>query len=121
MKQILIVEDDRDIRETVAELLTDHGYSVIVAANGQDAMDYLKKGVLPHLILLDLMMPIKDGFEFRVEQQSNPALSQIPVIIMSADGHTNLKKEKTKAVDYIKKPVDMAVMLDKIRTHSNNS
>lgn len=117
MKRILVIEDDYAIREATKELLTDNGYEVIEASNGQEGIDYLKKGLVPDLILLDLMMPIKDGFQFRVEQESDPRLCKIPVIIMSADGHLDSKIQKTRATDHINKPIDIHVMLDKIKLH----
>src|ERR1700745_2705321 len=105
-KTIMIVEDDPYIREVMQEVLQSEGYKTITAGNGQEALDYLKSSPQnPALIILDLMMPIKDGFAFRSEQLLDPKISSIPVVVMSADGHSGLKKIKTEALEYLKKPV----------------
>src|SRR5438046_2792257 len=85
--KILVVEDDPYIRESIQELLELESYTVACAANGKEALDYLEKigNGLPQLILLDLMMPVMDGFEFRRQQVTSPVLSKIPLIVMSAD------------------------------------
>lgn len=80
---VMVVDDDLDIREIVAEVLSDAGYSVVTAAHGADALELLKS-VTPKLILLDLNMPVMDGFDFRRAQQADPALAKIPTVVMSA-------------------------------------
>jgi CheY-like chemotaxis protein len=81
--RVLIVEDDRDIRETLVELLASAGYETAQAANGRDALDAARHA-RPQLIVLDLMMPVMDGWQFRSEQRRDPALAPIPVIVISA-------------------------------------
>src|SRR5882724_6348202 len=82
---ILIVEDETDIRFIVTEILADEGYAVAGVANGLEALTYLRQhDDQPCLILLDLGMPVMSGWEFRAEQQRDPALATIPVIVMSA-------------------------------------
>jgi len=83
-KRVLIVEDDADIRETLAEFLRDEGYDVACAQHGRDALDQLKVSALPSVILLDLSMPVMDGFEFRSEQLKDPRLASIPVVVITA-------------------------------------
>lgn len=114
MKLILLVEDDHDIRDSMVELLTDAGYGVATAGNGAEALAYLAAQPRPHLILLDLMMPVMDGFTFREEQQKNADWSRIPVVVMSADGHVIEKQARTGAADYLKKPVDIDDLLHTI-------
>jgi CheY-like chemotaxis protein len=110
--QILIIEDDRSISEALSELLQSEGYSVVTAFNGQEGLDLLVKSpVLPRVILLDLMMPVKDGFQFRDEQLRNPKIAGVPVVVMSADGHVQEKKARIGALDYIRKPVDVETYL----------
>jgi CheY-like chemotaxis protein len=81
---VLVVEDDSSVREMMATLLTMEGYEATTAENGQAALDQLHTGYKPHVILLDLMMPVMDGFAFRDEQQHDPNLADIPVIVLTA-------------------------------------
>lgn len=112
-KKILLVEDDQDIRETLIELLEGEGYEVLYAENGQVGLDKLAKiSVLPNLILLDLMMPIKDGFQFCLEKDANPKFSHLPVVIMSADGHIRENQQRVNAHAYLKKPLDIYEIID---------
>ncbi len=112
---ILIVEDDADLREMMAQLLTLEGYRAETVANGRDALDYLHRGDRPDLILLDLMMPIMDGWEFRRRQREDPALADVPVVVLSA-------LDQTRAADlggtaFLKKPLDFDRLLDLVRQY----
>ena len=81
----MVVDDDHDIRESFASLLTDAGMEVTVAQNGREALAVLRSSDPPPcLIFLDLMMPVMDGFEFRQEQCRDPGLATIPVIVITA-------------------------------------
>ena len=82
---VLIVEDDASVREMMAEFLNLEGFRPITVANGREALKYLKNGGEAGVILLDLMMPVMTGFDFRREQQRDPALAAIPVIVLSAN------------------------------------
>lgn len=82
--RILIVEDDGPIRETVAELLEDEGYEVECAVNGADALARLERSDVPSLILLDLTMPVMDGWSFRATQRRDPRLALIPTVVVTA-------------------------------------
>jgi CheY-like chemotaxis protein len=110
-KTVFIIEDDTDIRDSLAELLELEGYQVITASNGHEGLDRLTAlgDRLPEVILLDLMMPIKDGFEFRHEQLAHPKWSSIPVIVMSADANVSqkLKSSGFPVPAYLKKPVNL--------------
>jgi CheY-like chemotaxis protein len=83
---VMVVDDDDDIRETLAGLLEDEGYGVAAICDGRQALDALEGGLLPRVILLDLMMPVMDGAEFRRAQLADPALAGIPVILKTAAG-----------------------------------
>jgi CheY-like chemotaxis protein len=83
---ILVVDDDPDIREALCELLEDEGYHAASASNGQEALIYLSSKERPCMILLDLMMPVMDGWEFRRRQQNDPRWSEIPVVVITAAG-----------------------------------
>ena len=108
---ILIVEDDRDIREFLGELLEAEGFTVVGVANGSQARARLTGEPLPSLILLDLMMPEMDGWTLCEELKNDDRLSQIPIILMS--GHAKIRQEAAAldAVGYLKKPFDMEHVL----------
>jgi signal transduction histidine kinase len=108
-KSVLVVEDDRDIRETLSGLLAEEGYSVDACANGLEALTHLRAGRLADVILLDLMMPVMDGWQFRVLQKRDPALASIPVLALSADGTP--KAEAIDAAAYLTKPVSYEALL----------
>lgn len=115
-KHILVVEDDRDIRDALVDLLSEEGYLVSTAENGQEALDFLHETVdLPSLILLDLMMPVKDGREFRLEQKSDLRLHKIPVILMSADGRIEGRKADYAVEHHIRKPADVSTILEMVQ------
>lgn len=117
-KKILVVEDDADIRETISELLVEEGYEVELTQNGQEALDYLLDcSALPHLILLDLMMPIMDGIEFCFKTSQQQKIAHIPVVIMSADGHLHEKIQKIGACDALKKPLDIHSVIEVIQRY----
>ena len=109
--KILVIEDDLDIRDSLLEILDIEGYSVVPAANGREAIERLSEleNNLPNLILLDLMMPVMDGFEFRREQLAHKTWSTIPVVVMSADANVKQKLEATggPVPAYLKKPVNL--------------
>jgi CheY-like chemotaxis protein len=117
-RTILVVEDDPLLAETLAELLEDEGYTVVSVPNGQNALNYLRHNPAPHLILLDLMMPVLDGFQFRREQLRDRALSRIPVIVLSAMWR-NEHLCPMAVADWFGKPVDPSVLLRSIAEHSN--
>jgi CheY-like chemotaxis protein len=116
-KLILVVEDDKDIRSSVIEVLEDAGFQTCSAGNGAEALELLRKGPVPDLILLDLMMPIMDGFSFREEQIKVAAWAAIPVVIMSADGNIMAKKERAGTAGYIKKPLDIVDLINTVEKH----
>jgi len=109
---VLIVEDDYDIREVLTEVLQDEGYSVAGAANGREALDYLSDGSpVPSLILLDLMMPVMSGWQFVSEQRQVSALASIPVVVVSADGNLQQKAGSLGASGYLRKPIEIEALL----------
>ncbi|HEU5099317.1 MAG TPA: response regulator [Roseiflexaceae bacterium] len=109
---ILIVEDQPEIRTVIAEILVDEGYQVASVTNGMEALTYLREQAEPpHLILLDLGMPVMTGWEFREEQQRDPALTGIPVIVMSALPDLNRKAAALQATDCLDKPIELDALL----------
>lgn len=115
IRPILVVEDDNDIREALMGVLSDEGYPVLGAADGRQALDRLRDGARPSLILLDLMMPFMNGWQFRAEQKLDAALSDIPVVVISADANVRQKAESLDAVGYLKKPVELEGLLDVVK------
>jgi signal transduction histidine kinase len=107
--RLMLVEDDPSIRDTLAEMLEDEGYAVTTATNGREALDTLHQGIPPDVILLDLMMPVMDGWEFRVEQRADPMLAAIPLLAMSAD--LSAKARAIAADAYVRKPIDFPELL----------
>lgn len=116
-KTVLIVEDDAPIREVLTEILELDGYSVQTACNGEEGLAKLSQGPVPDLILLDLMMPVKDGFAFRAEQSRHPAWSSIPVIVLSANANLESRVNALGNIAFMKKPVDLDVVLEMVRRH----
>jgi CheY-like chemotaxis protein len=104
---ILIIEDDADLRDTLAEVLALEGYKVHRAANGLQALQLLRLHPPPAVILMDLMMPVMDGWVFRSLLKQDPVLGQIPVVVMSAVAPSGLREASLDAVGFLPKPVDM--------------
>jgi CheY-like chemotaxis protein len=110
---ILIVDDDDDIRELLAEFLEDEGYRVVTARNGLDALGRLRAGGAPPcLILLDLMMPVMNGFQFLEAFRSDPALALIPVAVVSAHGGLGPSERAAIAAPIYAKPLDLDALLE---------
>jgi CheY-like chemotaxis protein len=81
---ILVVDDDADIRDTLGEVLRNAGMVVVTAADGMEALQILRGGLSPCLVLLDLMMPVMDGYEFLEVQRGDPSLARIPTAVITA-------------------------------------
>jgi len=99
----------------MAQMLTIEGFAAATVANGREALDYLHGTTRPHVILLDLMMPVMDGWEFRRRQQADPELAPVPVIVLSA-----LDQARAAPVDataFLKKPLDFDRLLELVRSH----
>jgi CheY-like chemotaxis protein len=109
--RILIVEDDLATREALALFLATEGYHVSTAPDGLAALQQLRNGEHPSLIVLDLMMPVMDGWQFRSEQQADPALADIPVIVCSAGGRVSQRAASLEALAYFDKPVEPTELL----------
>ena len=92
---VMLIEDDRDIRESVVEALEDEGFAITCAIDGLDALEKLRTGAaFPRLILLDLMMPRMDGLQFRQEMLKDPRWAAIPVIVITADAQAREKARR---------------------------
>lgn len=110
-KSILVIEDNKEIQESLKMVLEVEGYTVYTADNGKEGMDILKKIPTPCVILLDLMMPVMNGWEFVEAISRDIMLSTIPIIVVSAFGD---KKGTPITNDYIQKPIDLDALLNTV-------
>jgi CheY-like chemotaxis protein len=106
----LVVDDDRDIRDTLQELLQEEGYSVATAENGAVALSRLQN-LRPQLILLDLTMPVMDGIRFREQQMNDEALAAIPTIVMTARNDPGKDAGPLLVRACLSKPIDLDELL----------
>ena len=107
---LLVVDDDRGIRETLGEVLRDERYTVQLAKDGGEALTLLAKDPVPGLILLDLAMPGVDGPAFLELQRQDPRLRRIPVVVFSADD----RAPRAGAAGWLRKPVDLGELLETV-------
>ncbi|MDB4994496.1 MAG: Response regulator [Myxococcaceae bacterium] len=110
-RTVLVVEDDEDVRETLRDVIGDEGYETIGAANGQEALALLKDGA-PHLILLDLMMPVMDGWQLLTKLRSDPRYAHLPVLVMSASGDAHRSLPSTQP--FMRKPLSLGGLMGRI-------
>jgi CheY-like chemotaxis protein len=112
---VLVVDDDDDLREAMQLLLSCSGITVTTAANGAEALRSLQGGqAQPCLILLDLMMPVMDGFELLRRMDADPALSAVPVVVLTGAGPLADKRSVQIKVDVLRKPVDRRKILSTV-------
>lgn len=112
---VLVVEDDSDTRDLITEVLRDDGYRVCAAVNGQEALTAVQATPeLPALIVLDLMMPVMNGWQFLDARAANRALAAIPVLVLSADPARQLVAQRG-VVAVIGKPFDLSRLLRLVR------
>ena len=118
---VLVVDDDREIREGLVELLEDHGCPAIGAENGLKAMEVLLTKGKACLIFLDLAMPVMDGNAFREEQVRRRELKDIPVVLISAYADLRNHSKAMQVDEYMQKPLDAAHVLDVARRYCSCS
>jgi CheY-like chemotaxis protein len=111
---VLVVEDDTELRESLVEILSEEGYPTVQAANGQEALSALSAKEKPCLILLDLMMPVMNGWVFLAQLRQDPKLADVRVCIISAVPASQLP---TEAICALPKPVDLSALLGVIDTY----
>jgi CheY-like chemotaxis protein len=106
MQAALVVDDDRDIRETVAELLEDHGYRVHCASDGREALEWLQEHPREtRVVVLDMMMPGMDGEQFLCEKEARPQLADLPVVVLSAQERGSAAGRHPSIKDWLMKPI----------------
>ena len=111
---ILIIEDDESIRETLKIFLEYEGYRVTTAGNGKEGLEVLPSAGNPCLVLLDLMMPVMDGWQFIEKARSHETLATTPIVVVTAFAE---KARGIKARAVIKKPVDLDFLLKTVRQY----
>jgi CheY-like chemotaxis protein len=115
---VLIVEDDRDVRESLVEVLEEEGIRVASASNGVEAIGYLREAiVMPKLILLDLMMPVMDGRQFRWEQLKVPRWRAVPVVVMTATGDFKQEGKMLRVAGTLRKPLHLTELFELIERY----
>lgn len=120
LPQILLVEDDEDVRDAVGETLMDAGYQVSMAGNGALALHTLQSSErVPDLILLDLMMPVMDGEHFIEQFKKEPRFSEVPVILLTADANAVRLAGKLGVHGALRKPVRLEELLSTVERFAN--
>ncbi|HKC23797.1 MAG TPA: response regulator [Thermoanaerobaculia bacterium] len=114
---ILLVEDEQDARRAFSEILGLEGYSVAGARNGEAALAMLREGTRPALILLDLNMPVLDGWGFLREIEQDASLAQVPIAFISGTGLPQSVPTRKHDAGFFKKPVDMPRLLRMVRSY----
>ena len=104
---ILVVDDDRDVRDALCDTLSDAGYSVTTADSAGNALSYIGANPMPSLILLDWNMPSMNAAQFMAALEQTPSSAQVPVVLITADGHIERKVKAANFRDGLKKPVDL--------------
>lgn len=114
---VLLIDDDVDISEAIKAILIDEGYQISCVYNGKEALEFLDKANSnPSLILLDIMMPKMNGYEFRKEQLKDNKINKIPTVVFSAAGKFD-DEESYQFTETIKKPLDLERLLKLVSTH----
>jgi CheY-like chemotaxis protein len=116
MSIILVIDDDDAIRDAICESLTDEGFTTVGKANGADALEYLRHSPLPGLILLDLRMPVMNGWEFLDRLRTDSSLAAIPVVAVTADREVSLPALDVQAL--ARKPLKLELLLDLVQHYS---
>lgn len=112
VEDLLVVDDDQEVREAICDVLADEGYSVGQARHGLEALARLARGPLPALIVLDLTMPVMDGYEFLERRDRDPVLATIPVVVVSATIDVRVDRFD---VTFLRKPIELDALLEVIR------
>jgi CheY-like chemotaxis protein len=116
--KVLLVEDDEDIRGSIGDVLREEGFEVVDATDGNDALRYLRSAAdPPKVILLDLMMPVMDGWAFRAAQLADERLASIPVVILSAATDVGRHAAQLRVDAYLVKPLEVPALLDAVERH----
>jgi two-component system, chemotaxis family, chemotaxis protein CheY len=116
-RSVLVVDDDPDVRASLVDVLASAGFSVASAEHGRAALDLLRAGAPIDLILLDMMMPVMNGWQFCKERASDPALERIPVLVLSAVSHVAGAAATVRAAGYLRKPIEVSDLVSMVQEH----
>jgi len=120
--KVLLIDDDFAILDGVSDFLESEGFSVVPASNGLEALNRLRSGLRVDAIVLDVMMPMMDGWDFRAEQLADPSLRDTPVVVISACGFTRRTlQQQFKAYDVLLKPLELGGFLRALRRACRSS
>ena len=108
---LMIVDDDDDLRDALADIMTAQGYEVAAFADARAALAALEEGMTPFLILLDLMMPGMSGWEFRAAQLANPTLARIRVVVVTAANNLSDGACTLSSLEVLHKPFTLEILL----------
>lgn len=113
---ILIVDDSTDVQHLLKSFFKGEGYQISTADNGEQALNFLRQSPrLPDLILLDLMMPVMDGYQFNIEQQKDARFAEIPTLIMTAGTDVNRQTTLPRGRNFLKKPfTNLEILLSSV-------
>ena len=114
--RVLVVDDERATRDVLCDLLTEMGFRATPAASGREAVSLLQEGPRPDVILLDLIMPELNGWDFRAWQRQKPEIADIPVVVVSVVEDSSAQRHDLGAVDYLVKPVEFSRLVTALRT-----
>jgi CheY-like chemotaxis protein len=114
---VMIIDDDAAVREDYAELLREEGYQVLTAANGREALDQLAAVRTPSLFLLDLKMPVMDGWKFHTQIADHPLLGKVPVVLLSGSSDVFEEASRMSADDFLLKPVPVRELLGTVEQY----
>jgi two-component system phosphate regulon response regulator PhoB len=116
--RILVVDDDNAIRETLRAILEDEGYAVTVAANGREALLRLQESAVPpDLCIVDMVMPVLNGWELCAELARRPALARMPVLLVSANSKADGPEVGLDTVQVMRKPIDFDRLLEHVERY----
>jgi CheY-like chemotaxis protein len=110
--KILVVDDDADIREVLSEVLTESGHEVLTASNGLEGLQILRDGWAPCMVLLDLMMPVMDGYLFLEAAKRDPALASIPITVITAGRQVDV--QRLEGATLVAKPIRLPALMSLI-------
>src|SRR5205823_14762105 len=116
-RNVLIVDDDAHVRESLTELLEAHGYTAAGATDGRDALDYLERHPPPELILLDLRMPHMNGWKFRLQLERSRLLSGIPIVLLSGSRSLEAQALALNVDGHLHKPVDSKQLIATVQRY----